>query len=70
LIDFASTYKSTPPLIDLRAPRLWVFLSSLPCRGAVLAQQFQSVADVLNSLNGLNVLNPSALPFGDQRGEV
>jgi hypothetical protein len=28
-IDFASTYKSTPPLIDLRAPCLWTFLSSL-----------------------------------------
>jgi hypothetical protein len=28
--DFASTYKkSTPSLIDLRAPRLWIFLSSL-----------------------------------------
>jgi 3-deoxy-D-manno-octulosonic-acid transferase len=31
-IDFASTYKSTPPLIDLRAPRLWIFLSSLQLR--------------------------------------
>jgi hypothetical protein len=28
-IDCASTYMSTPPLIDLRAPRLWIFLSSL-----------------------------------------
>jgi hypothetical protein len=28
-IDFASTYKSTPPLIALRAPRLWIFLSRL-----------------------------------------
>jgi hypothetical protein len=28
-IDFASTYKSTPPLINLRAPRLWIFLISL-----------------------------------------
>jgi hypothetical protein len=29
LTNFASTYKSTPPLIGLRAPRLWAFLSSL-----------------------------------------
>ena len=28
-IDCASTYKSTPQLIDFRAPRLWAFLSSL-----------------------------------------
>ena len=27
-IDFASTYKSTPPLIDLRAPCSWTFLTS------------------------------------------
>jgi hypothetical protein len=29
LIDFTSTYKSTPPLINLRALRLGIFLISL-----------------------------------------
>jgi hypothetical protein len=44
--DFASTYKSTPPLIDLGAPRLWIFLSS--------------VQEIVHN-NGLDVMKRSSL---------